>query len=1463
MNNWESQDADNSYSPAYKNHIVDGDLNVRRNVTIAGTLRAHGLKSHECGMFATSADLRAAYPKPATGDWAIVGPSNGYYYIYLCEQDGVWTKGPATSVSGGGGGGSSADLSALIARVTQAESRISANEQAVASAATAASAAQAAAGSAQSAAAQAAASAASAVSSASNAATQAAAAQQTANAAATAASNAATQANATATGLLQVQNTVSGKADLDNTSHVKASQMPRVMLVSIGSNPQNMNDGDIWYVNGYLYTARVSTQSVTVIRLSEPSRETIYCLVSTDTLYRWDGDKMFPVGGSGGSIHIDTNPTQNSESAVSSGGVYNELHSRDLLLNELKYSAMDYQNNGLKIGNLGVIVPGLNALKSVDLSAMPPVVLESLNLDHITTRNWSGAHLCTDKKIRKKVVRSDGDNQQVVTVTEDEVSENAIYYDKDTQQFYRWDPLQLRMCAISNSPQGGGSGTGGSNVIRLEEQEGWSDNFIDASRQQFVIPGKTFHDFIFYSSSVAVDWSDGENTVTINNNSVKIKKLNPANWEAADYKKGYYNSESDKGFYPIDINEPYAKTWIGSSFTVNDNIWQSLTSNSEPSGANVYVSYRTRHINSNKYSKWSAPVTWDNLSDDLKQKIEDTNDWGLTESIRATFLQNQTNVDSFANAAATRVFLQGVIDSAGPEDVIVFPENETFVIDFDPRGYYDGYGNIRVEYDPFTIGKMLVYKNSGAAVTANSISVNDSSIETVGGDPEYYKKVTFSGLEIDHKVNIDLNGSTIKFVPNWLPNFKVVHVGTYNIHSNGNADYDATADPSGTSIKNGTIDGALDTVMFFGVHARTYKKSNGNFVKANFPLTDYEHGHAVSASKKVFLQSIDVGNVIGDGLCISSDYSWGDHFQMAYFGWIGENGAPVQKSFGQHDGYAYGPLVSGTDLLPIQQYTEKNGKHYELLVRPYNGADVNSKVDIGPWYTDEYVTVAYYSGVAMSTSNFISMEKIQYGDMLHIPDGATHFAFCMRIDPSRQSAPSIMICSLIWAYGTEIIDCDIHDCGRDGMTLACLRNPVIRNNRITRCVQAIVDVESTGYCDNDLHFDGLFSEFEDEGFACKTGDHLMLERSKISGVYSDEPYIHINDCDLQWLTIGPYENSNVQNTFNLNISKPRRVVRDTIIRGTVDCVNTLFENCLFTGTFATHLRAGRCGEYPNTFSHCTLKVQSGDTKGLTPGIYNDCIIRSESYLMLQMYYESNGGQERNAYVFKNCKFDVDAILTKNNAANMQNSGTLLDIDSCEFNIRGHMYLFNQTLFGNARVLNANFQGTFIKRLVNSKINFAPNNSTFSEFYFTPYTNALIENNVFTPTATASNGITFIKVYLRQIAANKAYDMTIRRNLINYSGASKFVFIQTVTGNDNIQVNILDNIFVNMSGTSAAITDVVFGIGQASTYNPGPPVEDEHQDYVAASSSDVKARLLGNRAIGGTITETSGNNVIRQ
>lgn len=94
---WDKYDrmwvADPNFGPTPARSVTtfDGDVNMQNNLTVAGTIRAKGVKQPCMGFFLTLTALTTRWPKPEEGWWAIVGntiPGE----IYRCDLvDGVPT----------------------------------------------------------------------------------------------------------------------------------------------------------------------------------------------------------------------------------------------------------------------------------------------------------------------------------------------------------------------------------------------------------------------------------------------------------------------------------------------------------------------------------------------------------------------------------------------------------------------------------------------------------------------------------------------------------------------------------------------------------------------------------------------------------------------------------------------------------------------------------------------------------------------------------------------------------------------------------------------------------------------------------------------------------------------------------------------------------------------------------------------------------------------------------------------------------------------------------------------------------------------------------------------------------------------------------------------------------------------------------------------------------------------------
>lgn len=110
---WDKYDrmwvADPNYgpTPARKVETFYGDVYMQNNLTVAGYIRAKGIKQPCLGLFLTEAALKAKWPEPEVGMWALVG-ENFPATVYVCETDGEWSETEAT------GGPDDVDLTSIV-----------------------------------------------------------------------------------------------------------------------------------------------------------------------------------------------------------------------------------------------------------------------------------------------------------------------------------------------------------------------------------------------------------------------------------------------------------------------------------------------------------------------------------------------------------------------------------------------------------------------------------------------------------------------------------------------------------------------------------------------------------------------------------------------------------------------------------------------------------------------------------------------------------------------------------------------------------------------------------------------------------------------------------------------------------------------------------------------------------------------------------------------------------------------------------------------------------------------------------------------------------------------------------------------------------------------------------------------------------------------------------------------------
>lgn len=724
-----------------------------------------------------------------------------------------------------------------------------------------------------------------------------------------------------------------------------------------------------------------------------------------------------------------------------------------------------------------------------------------------------------------------------------------------------------------------------------------------------------------------------------------------------------------------------------------------------------------------------------------------------------TFYDDTQNAAVLELADATTAFIQDVINNLKESEVLVFPENKIFLISYSRTGYQYGQEDL-----------------------AYTIEEYNAASYTVQHSTQFY------GLTIRTPVHINLAGSTLKAIPSFFHIYTLIDIKQRLWGYSDSTDPD---NPSGTSIVNGTLLGFKAEGSNFGISYYTVENSMG-----------------IHAAVKVLLEDLEVYNFYGDCISISSkdDYSNNDKITFSQ-----------NKYLNPDNGKA---LVTNSNNLWVSGFYrvidfKYHYYRYKLIFRPsFDNEAVHSYVDNANVFVNEKCTVSYYT--SSNENSFIRSEVIHFGDMLNVPSNASHFRFGIDVDSSLYKASGnldikLMCVTISPDYGTIVRGCTLHDTTRDGITASSVYNGLIQNCRIYNCDQADIDIESLAYADKALTIDGL----QANSVSSTTPYHIIIKNSTIGHFKTDCPNYIFDNCDIGTLVIyGP------SYKYGYNVSFPRRVVKNTVIRNSANAADTIFENCIISGVMdRIAYTTAYSADHPNIFNNCVFKTNS-----ILPGIYNNCKFaprkvifddNAQAYainrdLELQVYGTSDTYTqiESNKYKFDNCEFDVSSIYSSNTqfGANKR-VGSLLYIDNCVFTIsyaKGNQGEIDQNMDGRC----SNFTHCYIATLINSKLIVNTNvpkynnNGIATSFILSInlYGNTKINNNVIvaSESATYSN---FIRISLNNIVSNESYFVSIRDNIVHYycTNASQdrqptFVFVQPKSENDDIFIELENNAF---------------------------------------------------------------------
>lgn len=949
-------------------------------------------------------------------------------------------------------------------------------------------------------------------------------------------------------------------------------------------------------------------------------------------------------------------------------------------------------------------------------------------------------------------------------------------------------------------------------VIRLEDFPGYSDEFVADLPEWYDIRTEAdcaIEDYIYgvYPidtdfESMVVDevpagWKNLASQITWDEN-------NPRNW----YFKGFTGKDVENlseghsilRYYEI-IRYGFTDKW----FTTYEAALSALDSAEDNYG--IFIAKRSWNTAEGYFERFDNPILIKTKDGDLDLTAANVTETDISNNTLTRVVNAQdkylvNNKSIIDRARDTRAFLQSVFDSADPDVTVLFPFNKTLIIGFADRVYQ--YGNFNTVSSKDRDKPQYMYYDESNKYR------------------QYPDSFYVSSLFIYHKIDVNLNGSSLTMLPNWHRGYSIVKVMSENLidpHAENNfADV-----PGGGALYNGNIIGDLDNHIFLPISVNTPTSA-----------LKYSHVHefcsGIGIRDVISLYDLNVYNFTGDGISVASPYEGiSENIVCDTRGKLSElddNGTIVNDS-GENTGYWYNNTI-------ISLNTIHPNRNKVLIIRPKYATSSQQKKyastpEMAPYYIDEELAVAYYNlgGTCIKT------ERVCYGDNLNVPLDATGVRFFIHIDPTitgsgDPSRINLMPLEVDWKQSISIERCEIYNCGRNGMTPTAMKNGIIRSCNVHDCGfttnQLAIDIEGVAGIDTGIEFSDIWLHGDKGSITSVTGDHVYITKSKVGAISIGMPHLHIEDCDCNIIT-------GTSKYFN-NMVKPRRVVQNCQIHKQIQLSYGLVSNCRIRGEMPTDMYNAN-SKYPTVYENCVIRC-----KNLAPGVYKNCNIKIDNalgdnkmYSGFDIYWSKDSTSlqriEYNRYIFEDCKLTAASLYGVNRGQTYQDTpiNALLNFRNCEITLdTGYTN-------GNYEDSGSHFLQSYIESFVDNTITVKATNNK-PAIRFVPYGPCVIARNKFKVSNVVSNFIALmIKNY--KTSVTQGYSIRIEDNVFEYVGttSNKAIVIAETTKaykpDANVSINITNNMLFKKDN-AANIT----------LYEVSSMTDVEHQFVISESNNNT-------------------------
>lgn len=516
-------------------------------------------------------------------------------------------------------------------------------------------------------------------------------------------------------------------------------------------------------------------------------------------------------------------------------------------------------------------------------------------------------------------------------------------------------------------------------------------------------------------------------------------------------------------------------------------------------------------------------------------------------------------------------------------------------------------------------------KNDGTAAEQTSLGINnalkwafDNNISEVSFPRGTYLIDENNPIEPMSYMELNLNGSTLKIRENGLTSYSIISFTRNQINS---------------IIRNGIIKGDKDSHDYSsgGSHEGGYGIQVGSFTP---PI---EGGNN---TRYIQLKDLEILDCTGDAITINSTFGQISPFPNALATSWESGGISSQN----------GSLTS--DPNKVRSKLTIDLSQPSIMKYGYFGLYGNGYGNLGSDIHTDYYDVFFYD---VNNQFLTSKKQVQFFDEVEVPSDAK----IARVMLHQKKVPVAENCQInvrvpTFPQHTFIQKCNLHDCRRQGITLAGAKHVYIKDNHIHHIggtpPQAGIDIEDGYDLNQHVHITGNdFHDNQSYDVVVVNGKSINISKNNFSAILGGGATLAINGgADQVSIEENHFKKAKVIIAGNVNFNENNLIGSQLNILG--DYFNrpiNLADNSFYNSKLVVdnpyphlvHIKGCRfLNDFDklNAFSNFQWTIE---LKG-EPQIFSDCIFAGKD-LYYTTYVLSN---TKGGWLFEDCLFKTNTTL---------------------------------------------------------------------------------------------------------------------------------------------------------------------------------------------------------------------------